>query len=255
MLPPWVRGLLVLLIVRFRLPEDLHRAIHVTDFARRAHVAECAVDVFGWTITDLLPWLDELLALLTPSDLKQGQRFRNPQRAKRFALDRAAARVILSEQLDVEPLAIQLVPTASGKPGLSGFAGRCEFNMSRSAEATVFAMSQAYPVGIDIEGDRPLPEASLVAEEFLSGTRLRRFRSLPAAARTGYVLREWTRMEAALKAVGCGLTIPLKRFGVCDAGPMAIATVDGYPGRILIRDLPGFVQSALVAVATYEAPS
>ena len=62
------------------------------------------------------------------------------------------------------------------------------------------------PVGVDLERMEPLPDLDSVAVLCLAEAEARYMARLPPAQRAGFFYRCWTRKEACLKALGCGLT-------------------------------------------------
>lgn len=121
--------------------------------------------------------------------------------------------------------------TEHGKPYLPGTP--VEFNLSHSGDLVCVALAPAgVPVGVDVEQVRAVDWPALRrsvfddAEWAASGTA-----PDPDAART----QIWARKEAAVKASGHGLALPLRRVRVTVDGASDGASdgaVDGVPGRL-----------------------
>ena len=106
-----------------------------------------------------------------------------------------------------------------------------EFNLAHSEALVVCALARGCgELGTDIERVRPLSDAREVARATFSAWECARLQSLPEPVRLRAFYEAWTRKEAFLKALGCGLDRPLGSFDV-SFGP-------GEPPRLL-RTLVG----------------
>jgi 4'-phosphopantetheinyl transferase len=100
------------------------------------------------------------------------------------------------------------------------------FNLAHSCELAVYAFTRLRQVGVDVDSE-PLrllmpgvPEYSFTAAEQHA------LAALPAARRTLASLTLWTRKEAYLKAMGCGLQQELTSFEI-SVPPTAPALLHG----------------------------
>ncbi|HOY65264.1 MAG TPA: 4'-phosphopantetheinyl transferase superfamily protein [Candidatus Ozemobacteraceae bacterium] len=106
-----------------------------------------------------------------------------------------------------------------GRPGLDG----SEFNISH-ADGVVVLATASERVGVDVERIRPV-----VLDDYgsaLSDDELRRLESSPERDRAFFAL--WTAKEAAVKADGRGMTIPLAGVTIVDG----VALIDGARWRL-----------------------
>jgi 4'-phosphopantetheinyl transferase len=145
---------------------------------------------------------------LTPEELARSSHFRFEADRRRFALRRAARRIILSRHLDVAPTELQFSAGPHGKPCLSGplATSPIAFNCTSSMELALIAIAGGGDLGIDLERHREM-DADLrhVVESFSTSERsLLRGCSGPVGSELFF--RLWTRKEAVLKARGSGLT-------------------------------------------------
>lgn len=159
--------------------------------------------------------VSRLRALLPPAEQARADRFR-------FATDRTAyvaahglLRAELGRWLGKAPGRVEIVYDALGKPGLAGpRAPALHFSISHSRRYVACAFSQVR-VGVDIEEtDR---EIDLAVAKVLAGPERRHLDRLAPEDRTVAFLEIWTMKEAALKAYGTGLSMPLDSFSVCAA--------------------------------------
>ena len=129
---------------------------------------------------------------------------RVPVLALRRWRDRQAAllaRLMLAEQFGAEAL-LRLQRDAFGRPGLPGV----EFNISHSHEMVVLAVADER-LGVDVEHIRPIDPADY--RPALDQSEQRFLKSLPDPTEAFFAI--WTAKEAAMKADGRGMSIPLER--------------------------------------------
>ena len=180
---------------------------------------------------------EEALSLLSPQRREKALRLRGESRTRSLA-----GGLLLRRYVGDGPFSIG----EHGKPSLPGGAA---FSLSHSGALAVLAVSDR-EVGADVERVAPVREALLsrvlTPEErrWASGDPERRFAFL------------WTRKEAALKYLGCGITRPLREFSVLpgedpvlDGGPVRLHTVEynGYMISAAGAEDPAFTPLALRA--------
>jgi 4'-phosphopantetheinyl transferase len=153
--------------------------------------------------------------------------------AFKFAADRhaflgrrIALRRLLSGYTGCAPEAIAYRANPHGKPALSGPADcPLEFNLSRSGSLALVGVTVARPLGVDLEGHRPLPEAEELIRHYFAPDEQAEWLKLPEASRWVSFYDIWARKEAVIKALGRGLSQPLDSFTV---------PVNHEPGRTAI---------------------
>jgi 4'-phosphopantetheinyl transferase len=196
-----------------------------------------------------------LLPLLSPDERERTTRFRLPEHGARFAVARAALRLLLAAHVGQAPADLRFEYGPRGKPTLTGAAaGDLEFNLSHSRGEALYGVSQGRTVGIDLESVRPGIDVEALSRRFLAPEERESLSRLTGAARLEGFFRCWTRKEALLKALGEGLAVPLSSFAVsCAPGEEAriLRGPEGLGGadRWRLRDLdPGPEHAAAVCV-------
>ena len=124
----------------------------MTDSPRRDELLAakfCAIAVDSYR-----PHLGQLSLALIPAELEEANRFRRREDSERFIIGRALIRHLCASSADLEPRAITLLWTASGKPSLGSGEG-LEFNVAHSGNCVLIAWSRSGPVGVDVEAARP----------------------------------------------------------------------------------------------------
>jgi len=147
--------------------------------------------------------IGRLRGMLAPAELRRAERFRIPAAARRFVGARAALRMILGRATGAAPADVEFLFGERGKPRLPG--GGIFFNASDSGDYAVVALSSA-EVGVDIELVRTLRRNDRLARRVCTDRELELLARTPEEDRDTLLLRLWTCKEAALKAVGIGLS-------------------------------------------------
>lgn len=180
--------------------------------------------------------LDRASAVLSTDEWDRSARFHEEADRLRFRSARLFLRELLGWLLDRSPAALRFAAGPAGKPYLAFGYGRLRplFNLSRSADLVVIALSGSHEVGVDVEHIDPAQDWSGVAAGFLAPEVFARWQALPPVARTSEFYRAWTRHEATVKAQGIGLAGHDRNLTLGPA-PSAvrhyeIALPDGYRG-------------------------
>jgi len=130
----------------------------------------------------------------TPGETARAVRLATSEQQRQYLKTHGALRAILGSMTEAR---LEFARLEKGKPYLP-LAPHIRFNLARSHERAVIAVSKEVEVGVDIERIRPIPNFVAVAERFFppdEGT---------PADETDF-FRRWTRIEALLKARGVGL--------------------------------------------------
>lgn len=154
----------------------------------------------------------------------------SPQQ-QRDAAGRLLARG-LARAFGVRPDELVFERNSFGKPSLAGRRG-VHFSVAHCPDAVAVAVADR-PVGVDVERIRPRDR--YVAARCLDASERERVEAASEPDREFF--RYWTLKESYVKALGCGLTYPLRkaRFAVTDGGEVAsdrpnaaFLLVEGHP--------------------------
>ncbi len=153
---------------------------------------------------------------LTPDEGERARRFCFGLHRRQFVIARGALRSALSQYLDRPPSQLRFVYSAFGKPEVEGEEGwEClRFNLSHAEGVALIALTRGKDVGVDVEVVREEFPGMEIAEDFFSAREVETLRSLSEEARTAAFFLYWTRKEAYIKALGEGLSHPLRQFSV-----------------------------------------
>ena len=111
----------------------------------------------------------------------------------------------------MDPAHIEFIYGLHGKPALkTNYADwALQFNLAHSKDLVVYAFRQNFPIGIDIEYVREMPNEDAFAEQIFSSSESALIRSLAGEQKRKAFFTIWTCKEAFLKANGDGLTKPI----------------------------------------------
>ncbi len=154
-------------------------------------------------VSEAEPHLDRLRRTLNSDETERAARFRVEDARQRFIVARAVLRSVLGRATGVDPADLVFVYGEHGKPRLP--AGGPSFNVSDSGDFVVVALASA-DLGVDAEVVRPLARREQLARRICTQREFEAIESIPEAERDASILRLWTCKEAALKAVGTGLS-------------------------------------------------
>lgn len=179
-------------------------------------------DVFWAPVSALHP---EHLSVLGPVEHARCRQLRRRQDRVRFALAGVLLRVVVGVEIGIPPAKVvidrscELCGQPHGRPRLPGTG--LHASISHSAEYVAVAMTEAGPVGIDIEKILEVDYEPLLSSVCAPSER-RHLRG----SREFYTY--WTRKESALKATGDGLSLPMTDIRVTP--PRKAPTILQYRG-------------------------
>jgi 4'-phosphopantetheinyl transferase len=198
--------------------------------------------------------------LLFSDEVERADRFVFERDRRRFVACREQLRMILAGYVGRDPAELRFAYTEHGKPFLLHEQDRgIRFNVSRSDDVALVAVTRVRGVGVDVERIRADRADQAVAERFFSRGELAALRSLPADEWVGGFFRCWTRKEAYIKARGEGLSLALDRFEVSvEPGvPAALLRVEDAPEELrrwTLHDVSAAIPGYAAALAVEGGP-
>ncbi len=156
--------------------------------------------------------LARLESLLAPDELARADRFRFEHLRRRHIVSWGLLRLILARVTGIAPEALRFTHNEKGKPRLADPGP--SFNLSHSGPYLLVGWAREGRVGVDLEVERALSDLEALAERTFAPEESSALLALPPEERVSAFFRIWTRKEAFVKAVGGGLTVPLKSFAV-----------------------------------------
>ncbi|OLE96495.1 MAG: hypothetical protein AUG75_19815 [Cyanobacteria bacterium 13_1_20CM_4_61_6] len=157
-----------------------------------------------------------LTAVLSADERARAARYHFDEHRDSFIESRAALRSIIATYADLAAADVEFNYGPHGKPHLAPALNEAQlqFSFSRREGLAVVALARDRDVGIDVEFIRDDFPTREVAKEIFSEREFEEFLLLPAVQRVEGFYNCWTRKEAYIKAIGEGLSFPLKDFDV-----------------------------------------
>lgn len=192
------------------------------------------------------PWP---LAGLDAADLERARRFRRPEDQACFVAGRMLLARLLADHAN-QPWS--LIIGAHGRPRLAGpSSATIDINISHCAGLVAAALVRHGRIGVDVEATTRLVDGDGLAGRYFSRKEARAIAAATPSERARTFLRYWTAKEAALKAIGQGLLIPLDQVSVGDDFRSlqfhAMLGEDGGEWQLITRDFATHVLAVAVS--------
>lgn len=146
---------------------------------------------------------DLLERTVAQEELDRAARFVHEVDARRHILGRGIVRLLLAPLLGIDATAICFTTSGLGKPLLDEGPS---FSISHSGDYVLVALAAEGRLGADVEAVRALRNLPGLARTSFGADEYEHVMRLPESERLLPFFRTWTRKEAMLKALGCGLT-------------------------------------------------
>jgi 4'-phosphopantetheinyl transferase len=188
----------------------------------------------------------QCLSLLSEDERARHARFHFAEDRQSYLAAHALTRSVLGPLAGAPPRELRFVIGEHGKPALcaAGDGEPIEFNLSHTRGLVACAVARGRAVGVDVERiDRRVDIDQLSRSVFSEGERAELMRLAGDEKRLRF-FQLWTLKEAYIKAVGRGLSLPLRAISVSFADPaqprLAFAEPiadDGAAWWLTMRDL------------------
>lgn len=201
--------------------------------ADAARIGDVDVKVYTASLLADHVLLDRAVAMLSRAERQRFSAYTNGVVARRFAVGRAILREMLGALQSTLPSLVRLTDGEFGKPALVRNAGKAPlwFSVAHCDDLLLVALSREGEVGVDVERTRPIDCWERVADRTLApAERMQLLRAVERGEDADHVfLRHWCRVEAELKAIGCGIQgIEAHRAGERPAG-LRVADLSNLP--------------------------
>jgi len=197
----------------------------------RIDLAEDEVHVWGILLESEGDVVQALRQTLSAEERARVDRLVSGQHRDQRVITYGALRMVLSRYEARDHRALRFERTPQGKPVLLRQDGGDEpvrFNLTHSHGRALIAVARAREVGIDLEKVRAERNVIGLANRFLSLEERSAIEQAAPEARPDRFVQLWVAREAALKAIGTGLTFPLDQSYVD-------MSADATEGRLVRR--------------------
>jgi 4'-phosphopantetheinyl transferase len=179
-------------------------------------ITEREVHIWAEQLTSAPESIAAVKELLSKEERNRADRFCYRRGHDLYVAAHARLRQILSRYTGFEPGKLDFKKTEFGKPSLNPVMNerQIDFNLSHSGDWLLIGIARNTRIGVDIEEIRPESATDDVAARFFSDREYAELQSLPTDERIVAFFKCWTRKEAYLKALGCGLSVSTRDFDV-----------------------------------------
>jgi 4'-phosphopantetheinyl transferase len=196
--------------------------------------------------------IKKMLATLSVDEHERAMRFHFEKDKDRFIAAHGILRNLLGKYLEMNPSMIQFEYNSNGKPLLKPNQGSSilDFNLSHSGTIAVYAISCCGKIGVDIELIRHDIEVMEIGKRFFSEAEFNILKRFQHDKIHELFFQFWTRKEAILKAMGAGISFPMKKINVSLINENGMLPYDDHVNiRWYLHDLfpyPGY--AAAIAI-------
>jgi 4'-phosphopantetheinyl transferase len=197
--------------------------------------------------TALPPW-SAVEATLSAAETARQVRLRTPALRQTYSRAHGFLRAVLSQYTEEPASTLGIYPDAQGKPMLPG--NGLHFNLSYRPGRALLAVSDAYPVGVDVEPLTPLADVAALIRELYAPAEQAALRAAAPADYWRLFYTIWTRKEAYAKALGRGVGMPFSTFSVVEFEPgQPLAFIAPAGAMLHHRALAGDYQGAVATLS------
>ncbi len=162
-----------------------------------------------------------LAAVLSRDERARAERFRFDEDRRTYVIAHALLRRALAAQASVPADSFVFRVGEHGRPELEQPQGarRLRFNLSHTRGCVVVAVTYHADIGVDVESVERRVEHEPVGRRVFSDAELHELQALPAQQQRARFFDLWTLKEAYIKAIGQGLSAPLRAITFTAAAP------------------------------------
>lgn len=150
--------------------------------------------------------------LLNQNEKRRAENILIEKNRKMFIKCRSILKLLLSNLVGIKTDNLEIYEGVNGKPYLNQ--KDVFFNVSHSGDCFVIAITHLGPIGIDVEQKNRIMDCSKIKSFLFSESELKLFDCLEQESKQEAMINAWTRKESFFKALGSGLTSPLKELEV-----------------------------------------
>lgn len=170
----------------------------------RCFLSSDKVHIWAASLLDHEYNLEYFLSVLSEDEHKRARSFKFYKDMKQFVIARGILRCLLASYLDAVPQNMEIAYGLLGKPCIAGAQPPLYFNISHSGFHVLYAFTQKYEVGVDLECiDKNMDLENIVLSMFSPQEQAYWEALKPEEKKEGF-FKVWVCKEAILKAIGKG---------------------------------------------------
>ena len=168
------------------------------------------IDLYYNSTNNLINHLGAFSKVLSEEELDRANKFHFEKDRQTYIASHGALRILLAKKLNILPEEIIYSKNTFEKPLIE--VQNCFFNLSHSSNFFCVAFSNKYPIGVDVEQFERNIHWQAIASKFFSDAENEVINNSEEKDQSRYFLAIWTRKEAILKAIGCGMVNDLQKI-------------------------------------------
>lgn len=167
---------------------------------------------------------DEAVALLSADELARARRFRRPEDRLLFTQAHVAVRQTLARYASIPPQEWSFEAGEHGRPEIINLdaPNGLRFNLSHTPGMVAIVVNRSFDAGVDVEGIGRVADLTAMSRTSFSDAERAALLALPSAERPLRFTQTWALKESFVKAMGTGLTAPLRSFSFDLSAPTSI---------------------------------
>jgi len=169
-----------------------------------------SVDFFYSFTSDLTKHIDYFYSILSNEEIERAKKFHFEIDRQTYIVSHGSLRFILAKKLNIKPLDIVYTKNSFEKPIIEK--PNCFFNLSHTSNFFGIVYSNKFSIGVDIEKFERDINWQAISERFYSDEENEQINHSEKAEQVRTFTATWTRKEAILKAIGCGMVNDLKEI-------------------------------------------
>jgi len=185
---------------------------------------ERQIHIWRVNVSDFLARVEGFFPLLNAKEKTKAERFHFKKDRDKYIVSQVCLRLLLGAYLNLPANEVEFYEGAHGKPYLKQ-PNDFQFNLSNSHGCVIYAFTLSHEIGVDMEYSLKVIESHKLAARFFTESESDQLAKLKGDALQQAFFNVWTRKEAFIKAIGEGLSFPLKDFEVSVKDPARIVAI------------------------------
>ena len=185
-----------------------------TDWNLQSSPPELTTSTHVWLIDLTSCSTKDFADYLSPQESEKASRYYFNKDKNTYLICRLSLRFLLSKYLKIAPNKIKFSYNEFGKPSLhKSMNNQINFNVSHSGRFGMIAFNRYHRIGVDIELIKTIDFFN-IANSVFSTKEIEELLLTEKEHQSEFFYCGWTRKESFIKALGLGLSYPLKSFGI-----------------------------------------
>jgi 4'-phosphopantetheinyl transferase len=170
------------------------------------------IDIWYFDVSSFISKIDDFFDIIDAQEKKAAKQFVFEKDYKLYVASHGILRILLGNYLKQQPKSVIYKYNDFGKPFVEF--SDIQFNLSHNSTKILIGITLNYNIGVDVEFVKEMHDHDSIVRRFFSKKEQEEFFEYLKEQRNQIFYLGWTRKEAFIKALGKGLSFPLKDFDV-----------------------------------------